>query len=166
MVVGKTERETLQLNGWGIGDVLEGDEGYGPDRIIITAIGEEAFICRWDYGAKGKYGKENGNTTLICRDWKKIEEQLQAEAKGGLIGTKPQTHIVLKLEDVERLSPVEQETLSRLTMKIGVIRSSKGKAADAQYYVVNTDEPYAPYVQGAIENGEFQKKMAARRARQ
>jgi hypothetical protein len=70
---GKTERETLDLNGWSVGDILEGDEGRGPDRIIITAIGEEIFLCKWDFGCKGKYPRgESGATTLKCREWKKV----------------------------------------------------------------------------------------------
>jgi len=69
---GNTEAETLKLNGWGIGDVLEGDEGYGPDRIKITAIGNDIFLCLWDYKSTGVYNKESGNTTLRCREWKKV----------------------------------------------------------------------------------------------
>jgi hypothetical protein len=70
---GKTEKETLELNGWGIGDILEGDEGYGPDRIKITAIGEQRFLCRWDYDCKGIFRDESGNTTLQGREWEKVE---------------------------------------------------------------------------------------------
>lgn len=70
---GKTERETLELNGFGVGDILEGDEGYGPDRIIITAIGEERFLCKWDYKCNGKYTHgESGSTTLNHREWVKV----------------------------------------------------------------------------------------------
>lgn len=70
---GKTERETLELNGWQVGDILEGDEGHGPDRIIITAIGEKKFLCKWDYKCKGKYPRgETGNTTLSHREWVKV----------------------------------------------------------------------------------------------
>ena len=72
MITGKTEKETLELNGWGIGDILQGDEGYGPDRILITAIGEERFLCKWDYKCKGIYAKESGITTLSYRTWEKI----------------------------------------------------------------------------------------------
>lgn len=72
MKYGQTEAETLKLNGWGVGDVLEGDEGRGPDRIIITAIGETRFLCKWDYGATGTYDRESGNTTLRCRDWRRV----------------------------------------------------------------------------------------------
>jgi hypothetical protein len=75
MLRGNTEAETLRLNGWGIGDILEGDEGYGPSRIVITAIGEETFLCRWDYKCTGVFGDESGNTTLSCRDWKKVSSR-------------------------------------------------------------------------------------------
>lgn len=72
MIRGTTDAETLRLNGWKPGDVLEGDEGNGPDRILITAIGSERFLCRWDYKCKGKFGDESGNTTLTCRKWKRV----------------------------------------------------------------------------------------------
>jgi hypothetical protein len=75
MLRGKTEKETLELNAWGVGDTLEGDEGYGPQRLLITAIGEEAFLCKWDYECNGVYAEESGRTTLAFRDWKKVEVQ-------------------------------------------------------------------------------------------
>ena len=71
---GKTERETLELNGWGVGDILEGDEGYGPQWLVITAIGEETFLCRWKYREDEGFRHEAGNTTLTCRDWCKVGE--------------------------------------------------------------------------------------------
>jgi len=70
--IGKTEVETLRLNNWGLGDILEGDEGHGPDRILITSIGQEKFLCKWDYKCQGSYAPESGITTLTCRDWKKV----------------------------------------------------------------------------------------------
>lgn len=73
MIYGQTEVETLQLNGWGVGDILEGDEGYGPQRILITAIGEDKFICKWDYKCNGEYAEESGNTTLTHREWKLVD---------------------------------------------------------------------------------------------
>lgn len=69
---GRTEAETLALNGWKVGDILEGDEGNGPDRILITAIGEDRFTCKWDYKCTGEYQRESGNTTLSCREWRKV----------------------------------------------------------------------------------------------
>ncbi len=72
MKQGETEVETLRINGWGVGDVLEGDDGFGVDRIKITAIGEQKFLCKWDYKATGVYSDESGATTLRCRGWKKV----------------------------------------------------------------------------------------------
>jgi len=69
---GKTEAETIQLNGWVVGDILEGDEGYGPERIWITCVGEDHFFCRWDRKCDGQFGRESRNTTLSCREWKKV----------------------------------------------------------------------------------------------
>ena len=70
---GNTEKETLELNGWGVGDILEGDEGHGPSRIEITAIGEELFLCKWDSNCDGTYPHgECGDTILSNREWKKV----------------------------------------------------------------------------------------------
>lgn len=74
MKKGSTDKETMSLNGWGVGDILEGDEGHGPQRILITAIGEELILCKWDYKCDGTYPDgECGSTTLSLRDWKKVE---------------------------------------------------------------------------------------------
>lgn len=69
---GKTEVETLKLNGWGLGDILEGDEGYGPDQIKIIAMGHEGFICQWRNRDTGAFDRESPNTTLRCREWRKV----------------------------------------------------------------------------------------------
>ena len=80
MLRGKTEAETLKLNGWCVGDLLEGNEYGIPERILITAIGEEKFLCRWDYSCKGKYEeKESSNTTLSLREWKKVKPQMKVD---------------------------------------------------------------------------------------
>ena len=72
MKYGKTERETLDLNGWTVGDILEGDEGYGPDLVKITAVGEERFLCRWNHQKGCGWERESGQTTLSCRQWRKV----------------------------------------------------------------------------------------------
>lgn len=69
---GKTEVETLKLNGWGLGDILEGDEGHGPDQIKIIAMGNERFICQWRNRETGAFDRESPNTTLSCREWRKV----------------------------------------------------------------------------------------------
>lgn len=74
---GSTEAETLRLNNWGVGDILQG-VGDGTrtletnDMILITAIGYEKFLCRWKFNSLGVWRDETGNTTLQCREWKKV----------------------------------------------------------------------------------------------
>ena len=69
---GREARELRKL-GFGVGDIIEGDEGYGPSRILITAIGRDGFLCVWDYKCTGDFtGPESGSTTLSCRDWKRV----------------------------------------------------------------------------------------------
>lgn len=72
---GKTEAETLKLNGWGIGDILEGEWFGRIRRVLITAVGEELFLCRWNNGVDGDFDSENGSTTLSMREWKKVGEK-------------------------------------------------------------------------------------------
>jgi len=73
MIRGNTEKETLELNGWKVGDILAGDEGFGTHLIYITAIGEERFLCRWNYQKGNGWEKESGSTTLSCREWEKVQ---------------------------------------------------------------------------------------------
>jgi len=67
MLRGKTEAETVRLNGWKVGDILAGDEGYGEDRIRITAVGISSLLCCWNE-------EREANTTLSCREWRKVGE--------------------------------------------------------------------------------------------
>lgn len=66
MLRGKTNAETCFLNKWDVGDILEGDEGGGPERIIITAIGFEHVLAFWE-----RTGRE-ASTVLSVREWKKV----------------------------------------------------------------------------------------------
>lgn len=89
---GTTQAHTLHLNDWGIGDILEGtesnDTGWScTNRILITAIGEDSFLCKWDYNdGKGFNRPESGNTTLFCREWKKVDEDRSRKAATGFWG--------------------------------------------------------------------------------
>ena len=67
-----TDAGRCRANGWQAGDTLEGDEGDGPTRILITAIGEEHILARetWHDG-KPVDGAET-NWTLRYRDWRKV----------------------------------------------------------------------------------------------
>jgi len=70
MVRGQTETETCLLNGWVAGTVLIGDEGFGPEKIKITAIGEEAILARTIETGKGDaVDRSEGLWTLAHREW-------------------------------------------------------------------------------------------------
>ena len=56
-----------RLNGWGVGTILEGDEGRGPERIVITAVGEESILAKPISGSQG-----DRSWVLWCRDWKRV----------------------------------------------------------------------------------------------
>lgn len=60
--------EICRRNGWAPGTVLEGDEGYGPTRIRITAVGERSIL------AVAENGRES-NWTLAYRDWKEVPQE-------------------------------------------------------------------------------------------
>lgn len=88
---GRNQAETLHLNGWEIGDILEGtesnDQGWSnTSRILITRIGEEGFLCRWDYMKGAGFQEEVGNTTLNCREWKKVDEDKERKSSAGFWG--------------------------------------------------------------------------------
>jgi hypothetical protein len=93
---GKTQAETLHLNDWSIGDILEGTEvthGIGlqlytvTNRILITCIGDDEFLCKWDYNdGKGFDRPETGNTTLFCREWKKVGEDAERKSRASFWG--------------------------------------------------------------------------------
>jgi hypothetical protein len=70
----KSSAEICRTNGWVVGDVLEGNEGYGADRIVITAIGEDGVLAR-------KISVKNGEAvnaresawSLDARPWVKVD---------------------------------------------------------------------------------------------
>lgn len=63
---GKNDKETCALNGWKVGDVLEGTEGDKTDRITIHYIGPVMLICHWE-----RHGMEL-STDLGFREWRKV----------------------------------------------------------------------------------------------
>lgn len=70
-----TDADKCRANGWTVGTRIVGDEGFGPDTLEITAIGERCILAK-QVMAKGKPhdGKEKGNWTLKCRDWQEVPE--------------------------------------------------------------------------------------------
>lgn len=63
-----------RINGWTPGTILEGDEGHGTTRILLTAIGEERILAR-QISHNGVPTEESETKwTLKCRDWHKVTE--------------------------------------------------------------------------------------------
>jgi hypothetical protein len=54
--------------GWGVGTRLEGDAGYGPDIIEITAVGEHHVLAR---RLTGRCRSEI-SWVFAYRDWKQV----------------------------------------------------------------------------------------------
>lgn len=72
--------EKIRANGWKVGDYLEGDEGFGPTVILITAIGEQLILARavLHNGTPVRWAIET-NWTLMMRDWKKVPNPPEVE---------------------------------------------------------------------------------------
>lgn len=65
--------EICRKNGWRPGNFLEGDEGYGPTVIQLTAIGAENVLARMiSHDGKPADCRES-HWTLEYRGWKRIE---------------------------------------------------------------------------------------------
>lgn len=68
------------------------------------------------------------------------------------------THIVLKREDILKyLEEPEQIALENMIVKIITGRERDQKHPVNNYYICNTDEPYAEVVHGVIIRGEATK---------
>jgi hypothetical protein len=65
---GLTEAQMVSRRGWKVGDVVEGDEGYGVERLRITGVGERMLIGRRD----DHKSDCEGPWTLSCRCWRKV----------------------------------------------------------------------------------------------
>lgn len=61
-----SDAEKCRARGWTVGTFLEGDEGYGPEVIQITAIGEEKILAKRVDGYEGLW-------SLDYRDWKAVK---------------------------------------------------------------------------------------------
>ncbi|ORL01802.1 hypothetical protein A6F55_19105 [Prescottella equi] len=79
---GDNEADVCRRLGWGPGTLLEGDEGYGPSVIRITALGESAILAR-RVRCNGKpVSAREGLWTLSCRDWKRVAESALDTTQG------------------------------------------------------------------------------------
>ena len=71
---GLTERETCDLNGWGIGTRLIGDEGYGPAIIEITHFTRNGSMLAICESRQGERVEESEHFwTLECREWSEVQ---------------------------------------------------------------------------------------------
>ena len=82
MLRGRTEAETVRMNGCQVGDILEA----GGDQIRITAIGEEELLCVWLDRKTGEIARES-RTTLSCREWRKVEDCHACLLNQDMVGT-------------------------------------------------------------------------------
>jgi hypothetical protein len=68
--------------------------------------------------------------------------------------------IVLKLDDLEEaLSDEQVKQMIGILDTVKEYRKRKGKNPDPHYYVVNTDEPYAPKVKAIIDKYESGERV-------
>lgn len=63
--------ELCRANGWMRGTVLEGNEGYGAERIQITAVGDQSILAVKVEAKPGHLSAE-GSWCLSCRDWREV----------------------------------------------------------------------------------------------
>jgi hypothetical protein len=75
-----SDASKCRINGWGAGTVLEGDEGYGPTRIVLTAIGEEKILARRISENGIPCDDRETGWTLQCREWHKVEVLVSQES--------------------------------------------------------------------------------------
>lgn len=64
-----TSAEAARHHGWTAGTVLSGDDEWGTETILITAVGENAVLAR-RLGPNGTYGPESAWTLGIRRWWR------------------------------------------------------------------------------------------------
>lgn len=101
---GRTEAETLHLNGWGVGDIIEEYNPkkplLGTNKILITRIGEERVLCRW-VGKNGKeWTRESLITFLLHKGWRKIGEDTNLKRQSGFWG-KVASNMMNKIRKLE-----------------------------------------------------------------
>ncbi len=63
-----TDADLCRARGWRVGTQLEGDEGYGPTVIEITAIGERKVLAK----TISPKAREEKSWSLSRRDWREI----------------------------------------------------------------------------------------------
>jgi hypothetical protein len=67
-----SDADVCRKNGWGPGTYLQGDEGHGPEIILITAVGEASILAKLVYTKGKRIAWPEGSWTLALRDWKQV----------------------------------------------------------------------------------------------
>lgn len=64
--------DICRRNGWSVGTILTGDEGFGPTVIQITAIGEECVLAKTLSHCWSVVAPDESEWDLSFRDWKEV----------------------------------------------------------------------------------------------
>ncbi len=67
-----SDAAVCRANGWGVGALLEGDEGFGPTVIQITAVGERVILAKAVSHAAKAINRDEAVWSLAYRDWRKV----------------------------------------------------------------------------------------------
>lgn len=65
--------ERCYQEGWKVGDVVEGNEGFGPVRVRITSIGETSVMGRCIEQSSVEVSTAEGIWSLLHFSWRKID---------------------------------------------------------------------------------------------
>ncbi len=68
----QSDAHICRANCWSVGTILEGDEGYGPTRIIITAIGERHILARKLSHNGVETASSESLWTVQAREWHRV----------------------------------------------------------------------------------------------
>lgn len=67
--------DRCRQEGWQVGDVLEGSEGYGPVRVRITSIGETEVRGKCIEQSSVEISASEGIWSFLHHSWHKIDPQ-------------------------------------------------------------------------------------------
>lgn len=80
---GESDADFCRRMGWGVGQYLVGDEGYGPTVIKLTAIGEDAILARSiTHRGDPQLGSPDESTWMLNhRDWRPCDAPDESEVR-------------------------------------------------------------------------------------
>lgn len=74
-----TDAELCRIHGWTAGTRLEGDEGYGPTVIEITAVGEECVLAKAVQHNRTPVTGRESVWNMQLREWRPIGIRLPGD---------------------------------------------------------------------------------------